>query len=105
MATQDNQNAVAYLHDQFSILCCLIHAAPCAAPCTQGGGIGHLRAPDDLSNVVNAVGQLSQLLATRQACGNVTEACQVLAEDHGANQAVVTGRVGYALLVLNGPSG
>ena len=71
----------------------------------RGKGVGHLRAPDELSNVVNAVGQLSQLLATRQAGCNVTETCQVLAEDHGANQAVVTGRVGDALLVLDSPSG
>lgn len=72
---------------------------------SRAKGVGHLRAPDDLSNVVNAVGQLSQLLATRQAGSNVTEARQVLAEDHGANQAVVTGRVGDALLVLDCPSG
>ena len=72
---------------------------------SREGGVGDLRAPDDLSNVVNAVSQFSQLLATRQAGSNVTEACQVLAEDHGANQAIVTGRVGDALLVLNGPSG
>lgn len=64
-----------------------------------------LRAPDDLSNVVNAVRQFSQLLTTRQASCYVTEACQVLAEYHGPDQAVVARCVGYTLLVLNGPSG
>lgn len=71
----------------------------------QGGWKWHSRAPDELSNVVNAVSQLRQLLAARQAGRYVTQAGQVLAEDHGANEAVVTGRVGDALLVLNSPSG
>lgn len=63
------------------------------------------RAPDDLRNVVNDVRNLCQLLTARQAGCNVTQACQVLTEDHGANQAVVTRRVHDALLILDGPSG
>ena len=57
-------------HDQlFSILfCCEYVSNPLK---NRKKGVGHLRAPDDLSNVVNAVGQLSQLLATRQAGSNV----------------------------------
>lgn len=91
------------LHGQpFTSLLCLVLVRPLTS---DRKGVGHLRAPDDLSNVVDAVRQLSQLLATRQAGSNVTEACQVLAEDHGADQAVVTWRVGDALLVLDSPSG
>lgn len=65
---------------------------------------GNLRAPDELRNLVNEVGNLCQLLTTRQAGCYVTQACQVLAEHHGANEAVVTWCVHDALLVLNGPS-
>ena len=66
-----------------------------SARCTQMWQIAegqqeHLRAPDELRNVVDAVCKLCQLLAARQAGSNVTETCQILAEDHGANEAIVT---------------
>ena len=53
----------------------LLHAVPYAKHRQeQREEVGRLRAPDDLSNVVNAVGQFSQLLAATQAGCYVTEA-------------------------------
>ncbi len=63
-----------------------------------------LRAPYELGNLVNEVGNFGQLLTPRQTGCNVAQACKVLAEHHGANQAVVAGCVHDALLILNSPS-
>ena len=66
---------------------------------------GHLRAPNGLRRHVDEVCQLSYLLASTEAGCYVTQAGQILTKDHGTNEAVVTGGVHDALLVLNGPSG
>ena len=82
---------------------CLLHER--CSNCRGWGNEEDLRAPNDLGYVVNAVCQLSKLLAASKAGCNVTQAGQVLGKNHRANQAVVTWCVHDALLVLNGPSG
>lgn len=65
---------------------------------------GNARAPDGLGNEIDGVSQQADLIAAGDAGGNVAQAGQVLAENHGADEAVVALGVADVHLVLQHPA-
>ena len=58
------------------------------------------RAPEELSNEVDDVGQVSNDLFARQASSQVKDTRQILTAEHGPNQAVVALCILDVLLIL-----